>query len=394
MVSVAGLVLLAFTAPAPAPSSPEPAGPVVDIEAVAPAAELSPGGSAPVTPARPTSPPSAPSSPAPAGAMSEATERRKDEREDAAKDGTRKSRRQRRLAGVGLVGRERANLFQTRVPEAWDATMLINTDRPDFTDALPTIGHRVTYIEAGYNFAKDDGELPTTSVTHTAPELLIRYGMHDRVELRVKATPGLVDDRSNGQLRLIGEHYLGIKAEVFRQQGWWPAHTLVPVINVQNATQKDGGHQIVPELGWVYGWQVRKWIAFRGSTGIDGAPQRFTFGAGPKAGFLEIWQSVSIYWHLHKYIGVHTEWGMFAYPLEPRGPHRVHGFQTYGLYFYPTPEILIDIRVGDTLKRYDSSWFLGGGVSVRIKPIYASRAERRKARTGVPLRVGHPIERN
>lgn len=391
MSSVAGLLFFALVAP-PAPSQPDPAEPIVDVNPAPPGPELNTGGSAPVSPARPTSPPRAPASPAPAGALGEASERRKEERDQEAKEAAQKSRRQRRGAGIGFFGRNRANMFQAQVAEAWDATTLINTDRPDFTDALPTIGHRVTYLEAGYNFAKDDGKLPTTSRTHTAPELLVRYGLHDRVELRVKATPGLVDDRSNGELRLNGEHYLGIKAEVFRQKGWWPAHTLVPVINVLNGTRKDGGHLIVPELGWVYGWQVRKWIAFRGSTGIDGAPHSFTFNAGPKAGFLEVWQSVSIYWHLHKYVGVHTEWGMFAYPLEARRADRVTGFQTYGIYFYPTPELLIDIRVGDTLKRIDSSWFIGGGISVRIKPIYASRAERRKARSPAPRRAAAPIE--
>lgn len=272
-------------------------------------------------------------------------------------------------------------MFQAAVPDPWDATVLINTDRPDFTDALPTVGHRVTYVETGYNFARaDGGSLASATVTHTAPEVLVRYGLHDRVELRLKSTPGLVRDRGDGELRLIGEHYVGLKAEAFRQKGWWPGHTIVPVINFANGTEKDGGHLIIPELGWVYGWQVRKWIAFRGSTGVDGAPQSFTFGAGPRAGFLEVWQSVSIYWHLHKYVGIHTEWGMFARPLEDRKSDRVVPFQTYGIYFYPTPEILIDIRGGDSLKNGDSSWYLGGGISFRIKPIYASRAERRKAR--------------
>jgi len=347
--------------------------------------EASPGGSAPATPARPTSPPSPPSNPAPAGAATETTERRKDER-DKDKHKARRSGRHRHLSGVGLVGRERANLFQARVPEAWDAATLINTDRPDFTDALPTIGHRVTYLETGYNFARADTSLDSTSITHTAPELLVRYGLHDRVELRLKATPGLVDDRRDGELRLIGEYYAGIKAEMFRQRGWWPAHTLVPVINFMSGTEKDGGHLIVPELGWVYGWQVRKWIALRGSTGITGSPNSFTFGAGPRAGFLEVWQSVSIYWHLHKYAGIHTEWGMFARPLEDRGSERVLGFQTFGIYFYPTSEILIDIRVGDNLKQTDSSWYLGGGISFRIKPLYPTRGERKKAR----LRPGSP----
>lgn len=384
MFSVAGLVLLAFTAPAPAPATPEPAGPIVDVGPAPPGPDVSPGGSAPVTPARPTSPPS-PANPAPVSPVAEAIE----------KDETRKSRRHRRLSGTGLVGRARANMFQAQVPEAWDATAIINTDRPDFTDALPTIGHRVTYLETGYNFVKTDkGSIDGAPLTHLAPELLVRYGLHDRVELRLKATPGIVDDRIFKELRLVGEHYAGFKIELFRQKGWWPAHTIVPVVNFMNGTARDGGHLIAPELGWVYGWQVRKWIALRGSTGISGAPHRLTFGAGPRAGFMEVWQSVSIYWHLHRVMGIHTEWIMFADPLEARRSDRISGVQTYGVYFYPTPEILIDVRVGDTLGKTDSSWYLGGGISFRIKPLYASRAERRKARAAVPTVRGVPIQRN
>lgn len=267
-----------------------------------------------------------------------------------------------------FLGTERANMFQARVPDEWDATTIINTDRPDFTDALPTVGHRVTYVETGYNWAKDDGRLGETKMIHTAPELLVRYGLHDRVELRLKSTPGLVQDQVDGELRLVGEHYVGIKAEVFRQRGWLPGHTLVPVVNVVNGVEADGGHQIIPELGWVYGWQVRKWIAFRGSTGVDGAGNTFAFGAGPSAGFLEVWQSLSIYWHLHKKVGIHSEWGLFGYPLERLESRRVLGFHTYGVYFYPTQEILIDIRVGDNFKPGDSSWYIGGGISFRFKP--------------------------
>lgn len=372
------VAILAFAAvQSPPVAAPAEQG---SLAAPTPSPTASPSsGQAPASPARPTSP----TSPTPTStpAAIEARRSEPDTRE------SRKSRRQRRLAGVGFVGRDRANMFQSNVPTPWDALTLINTDRPDFTDALPTVGHRVTYIETGYNFAKAEGSFKTTTLTHTAPEVLVRYGFHDRVELRLKATPGIVKDNSNGELRLIGEHYVGLKAEVFRQKGWWPGHTLVPVVNFANGLKKDGGHLIVPELGWVYGWQVRKWIAFRGSTGVSGAPNRLTFGAGPNAGFLEVWQSVSIYWHLHRYVGIHTELGMFARPLEPIKADRTVGFQTYGIYFYPTPELLIDIRVGDNLREPNSSWYLGGGISFRIKPLYASRAERLKARHAAGSRV-------
>jgi hypothetical protein len=357
-VSLASLLLLAF-----APSPNPPLHLEAPAEVAPPTVVQSPaGGSTP--PALPSSPtPTPPSAPSPTPLAPQSSEA-------AASDEQRKRRKKprSRLAGsTRFLGTERANMFQATVPAAWDATTIINTDRPDFTDALPTVGHRVTYIETGYNWAKDDGRFGETRVVHTAPELLIRYGFHDRVELRVKTTPGIANDPVSGQLRLVGEHYVGLKAEVFRQRGWIPAHTLVPVVNFINGLPADGGHLVVPELGWVYGWQVRKWIAFRGSTGVDGHPNALTFGPRPNAGFLEIWQSLSVYWHLQKNFGIHSEWGLFAYPLAASKSERVTGFHTYGIYFYPTQELLIDIRVGDAIEPRDSSWYIGGGISFRIK---------------------------
>jgi hypothetical protein len=361
-VLLAASLLLAFAPPPNPPLQLEGEAPVEPAPTVV---QRPAGGSVP--PGQPPSP-SAPAAPARPPQRIEAVEPKSEDEQKKKKkkpSDSRRARRNRFAGSTRLLGTERANMFQATVPDGWDATTIINTDRPDFTDALPTVGHRVTYVEAGYHWEKANGPLRETAVLHLAPEVLVRYGFHDRVELRVKTTAGLVQDHVANELRLVGQHYIGFKAEVFRQRGWIPAHTLVPVINVTNGVPADGGHLIIPELGWVYGWQVRKWIAFRGSTGIDGTPNAMAFG---NVGFLEIWQSLSVYWHLQKNLGIHSEWGLFAYPLLASKSARVEGFHTYGIYFYPTPELLIDVRVGDAIEPRDSSWYIGAGISLRIKP--------------------------
>lgn len=61
----------------------------------------------------------------------------------------------------------------------------IETDRHDFTQSTETVGQGVVQIEAGYTYFYDE-EDGKTEETHTGPEMMLRFGMTENIELRAR----------------------------------------------------------------------------------------------------------------------------------------------------------------------------------------------------------------
>jgi len=81
----------------------------------------------------------------------------------------------------------RPNLFGIDVPDEWDFYNLINTDRPDFTDATYSVGQGVTIIETGYTYRRAfDHPANSEQSRRSIPEALLRYGLTNEFELRLK----------------------------------------------------------------------------------------------------------------------------------------------------------------------------------------------------------------
>lgn len=61
----------------------------------------------------------------------------------------------------------------------------IETERHDFTQSTKTVGHGVVQLEAGYTyFYRDEREEIDNS--HATPEMLIRIGLSDDIEFRLR----------------------------------------------------------------------------------------------------------------------------------------------------------------------------------------------------------------
>ena len=105
------------------------------------------------------------------------------------------------------------------------------TDRPDFTESAVVVPNGSLQIEAGATFETSDlpgsrGNLETLS----GPELLLRWGFHDRLELRI-GVPNWVDQ--NRGASGISDGSLGIKWQLGPTTGGWDlgliAETTLPV---------------------------------------------------------------------------------------------------------------------------------------------------------------------
>ena len=87
------------------------------------------------------------------------------------------------------------------------------TDRPDFTESGISVPRGSVQIEGGLTWERFKGELDTVS----GPETLVRYGIGERLELRV-GLPNLI---ANGDASGAGDSSLGAKLEFGSRDDAW-----------------------------------------------------------------------------------------------------------------------------------------------------------------------------
>jgi hypothetical protein len=129
------------------------------------------------------------------------------------------------------------------VPDEWDFYNLINTDRPDFTDATYSVGRGVSIIETGYTFRKAfDHQENAEQSRRSLPEALVRYGLTDEFEVRLKwngyVMSDLHDFNTGLRTQLFGGDDLitSIKYEVWQQDGALPMLTFLTGTTVPTGT--------------------------------------------------------------------------------------------------------------------------------------------------------------
>jgi hypothetical protein len=133
----------------------------------------------------------------------------------------------------------------------------IETDRNSFTFARMTSGPNRLIVESSYSYLNLHGE----KIKNSFPELLLRYGIGERFELRLgwnyetgrERVPGAGDIAGFFGANAEQQLYYGFKTVVTRQVGWIPGSALL----AQGHTPT-GGPQSVSQLrtGYVVGWRL------------------------------------------------------------------------------------------------------------------------------------------
>ncbi|MFO0632921.1 MAG: transporter [Nannocystaceae bacterium] len=285
---------------------------------------------------------------------------------------------------------ERPNIVGQPVSKEWDAELIINTDRPDFTDVLPTVLKHVWQTESGYSYKirRYDG---SGHDRHQVPETLIRLGLTDRLELRLRwdayaytrRTGEAATSSSSSGPQWGSDFLVGFKWQAVKQKHWRPAHTLMGTFVYRMGTGGLANTAVQPGFNWIYGWQVNKWLVIRGSTGVEiivREPQRDEGVVEPEPSapktLLDLHQSAVAYWQIAKHLGAYTEWfGFFDFGAERAFQHNLGA----GLYIYVTPNVQLDVRGGGSVAGEPREIFTGGGLSLRGDYL-AGRVQRKRQR--------------
>jgi hypothetical protein len=247
----------------------------------------------------------------------------------------------------------------------------IETDRHDFTQSPKTVGRGVAQLEAGYTyFYKDQNE--EIEQSHTAPELLLRVGLTQDVEFRVRwnyvwqevAVPN-VDEKEY----FDGAEDLrwGFKLALTDQAGLIPESALK-----LESTAPTGGSDWSTEhvefgLVYIYGWKLADRWNLTGSSGVltQGLDEFGLLPDEPASDrFLVGLQSVSLGYELTEQNTMYVEWfGEFSHGL---ADEFVLSVFNVGVDHYFTDNFVVDFRVGMGLTDDSDDLFAGVGGAFRF----------------------------
>lgn len=278
---------------------------------------------------------------------------------------------------------DRPNLLNIPVEDEWDFYNLINTDRPDFTDATYTVGRGVTIIENGYTFRQiNDHEGNNRQSRRSLPESLVRYGVTDEFELRLKwngyAMSNIHDLDTGLRTQVFGgdDLYLGIKYELFQQNAWRPMLTMLTGTTVPVGTNGVSSNALQPFINFVPGWGIRRWLYLKMSFGLDWqkVSQSELIGGGsvPIATSVLTFRdnihvyhgSVSLLFQASKRVGGFVE--MFTLATASGADNRPTTYVDTGLFIYATTNVQFDVRIGKRVSERVDEFFTGGGLSLRF----------------------------
>jgi hypothetical protein len=252
-------------------------------------------------------------------------------------------------------------------PEAGRERDEIETDRDSFTPATSIASRRRLVVESAYSFVDNRG----FKESHSFPELVLRYGLTDRVELRLGwnyETGGEFAEASSDEAggdqfasrdRLIREHSIqyGVKVGLTEQSRWLPRSVVI----LQGFTPTGGsaGTSTASQLIATYaaGWELpNRWqfdTAMRYGTASEGG-DRFNNWA-PSA---VLRMPVGEKWAVHgEYFGIFT--------TGKAGNTTQHYFSP-GIHYLVTPNLEVGVRLGWGLNDQSVRFFSNVGFGWRL----------------------------
>ena len=272
---------------------------------------------------------------------------------------------------------QRPNLFNIQVPDEWDFTNLINTDRSDFSDTPVSVGKGGTILETGFTYTCIRSVDSHTEI-RTVPEVLLRVGITDELELRLKTLGYSMinqNDRTTGQSGSIfgmNDLDLGFKYEIFQQKNWVPLTTLVTGILLPSGTNGVSGNSVQPHFNLINGWAIRRYLFLKHQFGFDyltqpsfsvaapgGSSSPYTL-VGHHSAVDSYHSSISCLYQATQRIGGFVEWFTTYGPNQP-----TTNYADTGIFIYLTPTVQLDCMIGSSLAASDDILFTKMGFSTR-----------------------------
>lgn len=230
----------------------------------------------------------------------------------------------------------------------------IITDRPNFTEAVATVGKDVAQLETGYTFFKNGD-----AQAHSWGEPLLRYGfLYNWLELRLGLVP-ITEYGGTSSISYPGNNdfYLGSKIALTRQQGILPKSSIIGQVITPAGFGTVPGNTALPGVNYLYGWDITDKLWVSGSSQLDRAAE------SDRDHYVEVAQSVNAKLDLTEKTSSYVElFGLMPHGAAEKKPE--YYFDT-GLQYLFTKDLQADIRIGTGLNTEADNLFAGAGLSMR-----------------------------
>jgi hypothetical protein len=238
----------------------------------------------------------------------------------------------------------------------------METDRDAFTPSLTTTGRGLTILESSYSFIDNRG----VADTHSFPELLIRYGVTDNIELRfgwnfevggagdLTSGNGGANEFGGDEVERESQILYGIKTTLIEQSGWIPANAVI----LQGYTPTSGEDSASDFVAaYVVGWQLpNRWrLDSSMRLGVDNGLDD-SFNQWAPSVVLRV--PVTEKWNVHaEYFGIYSDGAEEDFS---------RSFFSPGTHYLLTENLEVGVRVGWGLTSEASNFFSNVGVGWRF----------------------------
>ncbi len=255
------------------------------------------------------------------------------------------------------------------IPERWqeragyeteESRERIETDRHEFTPSVLVVPKGMIQFESGYSFFKGGDE-----TAHTFPELLVRYGLTENIELRFRYNEvwefGEEHREGSEDLRI------GTKLRLNDQYRLIPEASLILTLTAPTGSDDWTIGKTEFAADYVFGWEISDKAEIYGSTGIatDGIGDFDFLPEAADGDFVVFSESISIGYEFSERITGYAEFfGLFTHGYGDNEDNQV--YYNMGMDYYFTDDFLIDFRVGTGLTSDSSDFFCGVGGGFRF----------------------------
>ncbi len=239
----------------------------------------------------------------------------------------------------------------------------IETDRDSFTPSTSTAGCGLSIVEAAYSFIDNRN----VAETHSFPELLVRRGVTDWLELRlgsnyevggasnsISSSSGGFGEMEEGGIETEANVSYGFKAQATLQRGFMPQSAVIVQATTPTSGLETATHLLV---AYVWGWELENGCLWDSAVRYgDGSEEGDNYARWAPSSVIKV--PVGEHWNAHaEYFGIFTD-GREA-------ETSTHYFSP-GVHYLVTPNFEVGLRTGWGLNDQSANFFSNVGVGLRF----------------------------
>lgn len=233
------------------------------------------------------------------------------------------------------------------------------TDRPTDSASPVLVPKRMLQFEAGYKFTRLDSE-PGPSDTHTLPELLTRYGINKRIELRLTGAGWTFENATQGDVDGFNDIVLGTKIALADERGRRPQMGLLVDVSVPVGSSDLTSEYANPEVLLLASHTLTERLGLTYNVGPEFVTMK---SEGDRQTDVYLQYAVALSGVVRGPFSLFGEvYGTFA--MNGERPDR-HAFQV-GTTVLLSSNFQIDLRGGLGQNDDDPYWLTGLGLAVRL----------------------------